>query len=166
VDRVLVLIEIGNEIANAALVAELDLVAGAALVYELDPQALRQEGGLAHPLSERLEVVVELVEDLEVGEEGDRRPGLLRRLAFRELAFGNAALVALAPDVPVAANLEVEALGEGVDDRHADAVKTARDLVAAPVAELPAGVEDGQNDLGGGPLLLLVEVDRDPAAVV
>ena len=66
----------------------------------------------------------------------------------------------------VAADLQVQALGERVDDRDADAVQAAGDLVAAAVPELAAGVEDGQHDLGRGALLFLHRLDRDAAAVV
>ena len=45
-------------------------------------------------------------------------------------------------------------------------MQSARDLVAAAVAELAAGVQDGQHDLGGRALLLLVHVDGNAAAVV
>ena len=47
-----------------------------------------------------------------------------------------------------------------------DAVQATGDLVAATVAELAAGVQDGEHDLGGGPALLLQHPDRDAAAVV
>ena len=77
-----------------------------------------------------------------------------------------AALVVLAPDVAVAADLEMEFLGEGVDDRDADAVEAAGDFVAAAVAELAAGMEGRQNDLRRGSLLFLQFFDRDAAAVV
>ena len=45
-------------------------------------------------------------------------------------------------------------------------MQTARDLVAATLAELAAGVQDGQHDLDGRALLLLHDRDRDAAAVV
>ncbi len=61
---------------------------------------------------------------------------------------------------------QVQALGERVDDRDADAVQAAGDLVAAAVAELAAGVEDGQHDLGRRAPLFLHRLDRDAAAVV
>ena len=109
----------------------------------------------------------DLVEDLEVGQERDRRAGAPSVAApFSSVALRDAALVGLRPDVAVARDLEVEPLGERVDDRHADAVQAARDLVAAAVAELAAGVQHGQDDLGRRALLLLVHVDRDAAAVV
>ena len=81
------------------------------------------------------------------------------------LASGDAALVALGVDPAVALDLEVEPLGQGVDDRDADAVEAAGDLVGL-VVELAAGVEHGHDDFGRGLLLLLVHLDRDAAAVV
>ena len=68
--------------------------------------------------------------------------------------------------IAVAANFDVELLGQRVDDRHADPVQSAGDLVAAAVAELAAGVQDGEHDLDRGALLLLHERDRDATAVV
>jgi hypothetical protein len=62
-------------------------------------------------------------------------------------ALGHAALVLLAPDVALAADLDLERLAQRVDDRDADAVQAAGHLVAAAVAELAAGVQDGEHDL-------------------
>jgi hypothetical protein len=45
-------------------------------------------------------------------------------------------------------------------------VQAAGDLVAATVAELAAGVQDGEHDLERGPVLLLHLRDGDAAAVV
>ena len=64
----------------------------------------------------------------------------------------------------VAPDLEIEALRQRVDDRDADAVQTARDLVGA-VLELAAGVQDRQRDFGRR-LAALVHVGRNAAAVV
>ena len=156
-----------HEVGDAALVLELDLLAGAALVDQLDLQAAGQEGGLAQALGEGLEVELDLVaEDLHVRLEGDRRAGGLDGAALLELGGRLAALVGLGPDVAVAPDLEVELLGERVDDRDADAVQPARDLVAAAVAELAAGVEGGEHDLGRGLAQLRVLLDGDAAAVV
>ena len=91
---------------------------------------------------------------------------LLGRLALAQLGHRFAALVVLRPDVAVALDLQVQALGERVDDGDADAVQAAGDLVAAAVPELAAGVEDGQHDLGRGALLFRHRLDRDAAAVV
>ena len=45
-------------------------------------------------------------------------------------------------------------------------MKSAGNLVATAVAELAAGVEHGQDDLGRGATLLLHDADRDATAVV
>ena len=60
----------------------------------------------------------------------------------------------------------MQRLRESVDDRDPDPVQAPRDLVAAAVAELAAGVQGGEHDLGGRSLLLLQLADRDAAAVV
>ena len=86
--------------------------------------------------------------------------------ALRERAHRGAALVGLRPLVALAPDRQGEALGERVDHRDADAVEAAGDLVAAALAELAAGVEDREDDLGGGPALLLHGPDGDAAAVV
>ena len=75
-----------------------------------------------------------------------------------------AALVALLVDLAVAPDLEIERFGQRVDDRDADAVQTARHLVAV-VVELAAGVQHGQHDFGRR-LAALVLIDRNAAAVV
>ena len=142
------------------------LLVCAALVDQLDLQAAGEERRLAQPLGQGLEVELDLFEDLEVGEEGDLGAVLLGRGALGQLRHRFAALVVLRPDVAVAADLQVQALGKGVDDGDADAVQAAGDLVAAPVPELAAGVEDGQHDLGRRFALLGHRLDRDAAAVV
>src|SRR5690606_13296233 len=77
----------------------------------------------------------------------------------------DAVAVGLRPDVALPADLDVEPVGQRVDDGGADAVQSAGDGVAA-AAELPAGVQHGEHDLDGGALLDRVLVDRDAAAVV
>ena len=81
-------------------------------------------------------------------------------------ALRDAALVVLGPAEAVAPHLHVQLLGERVDHGHADAVEAAGDLVAAAVAELAAGVQDGEHDLERRLVLLLHHGDGDPAAVV
>ena len=167
-DRVLgaLRVDVLDEVDDAAVVLEAGLEALAALVDKRDPQALGEERHLAEALLEHHAVVVDRLEDLEVRQEGDARAESIRGLAPCQLGLRDAALVALGPLVAVAPHGERELLGERVDDRHADAVEPAGDLVAAAVAELAAGVQHGEHDLGGGPLLLLHRVDRDAAAVV
>ena len=144
-------------------------VALAALVDDRDAQAARQEGGLAQALLERVEVEVERLEDVGVGQERHGRAGgraLGEHLALHQLGLRGAARVLLGEDVAVAADLHGQPLGEGVDDGHADAVQAAGDLVAAAVAELAAGVQDGEHDLDGRAALLLHDRDGDAAPVV
>jgi hypothetical protein len=82
-----------------------------------------------------------------------------------EGAVGVAALVGLAPYLSVAPDLQLEVVRQRVHDRDADAVEAARDLVAVFV-ELSAGVQRGHHHLGGGAMLLGMEIDGDPPPVV
>ena len=75
VDGVLVLVQVGDEVLDAALVLELGGVALAALVDDRDLQAAREERGLAQALLERVEVEVERLEDVGVGQERDGGAG-------------------------------------------------------------------------------------------
>jgi hypothetical protein len=166
VQHVLVLVEVGHEVNDAALVLEGLPLSGAPLVDELDTQVPGQEGGLPEALHQRLVVEDHVLEHLAVGEKRDRRPGLLGLGALLQIALRRPALVILLPDVAVPPDLEVKPLREGVDDRDADPVKAARDLVATAVAELAAGVQRRHHDLGRRALLLLVLLDGDAAAVI
>ena len=169
VDGVLVLVEIGDEVLDPALVLELGGVALAALVDDRDAQAAREEGGLAQALFERVEVELERLEDVRVGQERDSGPGdaVAGQLpAPLQLVLGRPARILLRPLVSVAADLHEQALGQRVDDRHADAVQAAGDLVAAAVAELAAGVQNGEHDLDRRATLFLVHRHGDPAPVV
>src|SRR4051794_40469924 len=166
-ERVLRLrVQVLDEVDDAAVVLEAVLDALSALVLEVDPEAPREEGHLAEALLEGLVVEVQLLEDLEVGEERDLSAALVGLRALLEGSLRDAALVALGPLVAVAPDLQPELLRQRVHDRHADAVEAAGDLVAAAVAELAAGVQDGEDDLGRGLALLLHDVDRDAATVV
>ena len=78
------------------------------------------------------------------------------RFAMAEL---HEVLLAVAPD------RELEPARQRVDDRDADAVQAARDLVGVLV-EFSAGMQLGHDDLGGRHALALVDVGRDAAAVV
>ena len=90
-------------------------------------------------------------EDRRVRPERDRGAGVRPAAAWADdlqLALRLAALgVLLAVALAVAVDLDHEPLGQGVDHRHADAVEAARDLVAV-AAELAAGVQHGEDDLG------------------
>src|SRR4051812_3653947 len=165
-DRVLAVVEVADEVLDAALVLELDAVAAAALVRERDLEAAREEGGLAQALLEDREVEVERLEDVGVRQERDRHAGVVRGLALLEVVAWRTAVVLLRPHVTVAADLDHERLAQRVDDRDADAVQAAGHLVAPAVAELAAGVQDGEDDLDRGPALLLHDRHGNAAAVV
>ena len=150
VDRLLGRVHVRDEVPDPALVVELMPILALSLVGDDDPQPARQECRLPQALNQRLDRPFELllVEDLEIGEEGDRRAGVLLVLGLADdLEVGDdlAARELLAVDLAVAVNLELQPLGERVDHRDADAVEAAGDLVAL-ATELPAGVELGEHD--------------------
>src|SRR5437868_6161778 len=94
-------------------------------------------------LRDRGSVDLELLEDLGVGEERDRRAGVIVFGHLAEdlhVAERFAALELLPVDLAVATHHGDEPLGERVDDRDANAVQATRDLVAL-AAELAACVE-------------------------
>ena len=136
-----------------------------ALVDEVDRQALVEEGHLLHPGPDGLEVVVDGLEDVGVGPEGDRRAGLVGGLLLLQGSVGHAVGEAHPEDVALLADRGLEARRQGVDDRAADAVQATGDLVAAP-AELASGVQLGEHELDGADLLDRVDVGGDAAAVV
>ena len=120
---------------------------------ELD--ALVEERHLAQARGDGLEVVVGGLEDVLRGIPGDGRAGLLvglHRPDLLEVGVGDAELERLAPQVAAVLDLGHEAARQRVDDRDADTVQAAGDLVAA-AAELAAGVEHGQRHRDGGDLL-------------
>ncbi len=168
VDGVLVAVDVGDEVLDAAVVLEHDALALSALVVELDAQAHGEEGRLAQALGEHAEVVVDLLEDVGVGHERHGGAGgrvFAELLLLLERADRHAALETLVPVVALDIDVELEPFGEGVDDGDADAVQTAGDLVAG-AAELAAGVQHGEHDLGGGLVVLVHDPDGDAAAVV
>ena len=80
---------------------------------------------------------------------------------FNDVAVRKARQMFLA----LAPNAQIEPDGQSVDDRNADTVQTAGNLIGI-VIELAAGVKFGHDDLGGGNALFLVHADRNAAAVV
>ena len=151
VHRILGVVHEGDEVADPALVVELVRLLAFALVHEHDAETAGEEGRLAKTLHERLDREIELLEDVGVGQEADRRPGVaaLGLADLGEVAGGDAAGELLPVDLAVAPNLGDEPLGERVHDRDADAVEAAGDLVAV-AAELSAGVQLRQDDRESG----------------
>jgi hypothetical protein len=160
----LVLVQVLHEGDDAPLVLEVVLLPRP-LVEELDPDALVEERELAEPLRERVEVVVDRLEDRGVGLPVDGRSRTVGRPQLLDVARDHAALVALAVLLAAAIDVDFEPLGERVHHRHAHPMEPARDLVAV-VVELPARVERGHHDLEGGAVLRRMHIDRNAAAVV
>src|SRR3990172_3052879 len=158
-------VEALHERLDAALEVVAHLVA-AALVRELDPDALGEERHLAEALGQRLEIECDLGEDIGVwGEAGGSAAALGAVADDLELALRLAAGVFLAVDLAGAADLHPHGGGERVDHGGADAVQAAGHLVRV-VVELAAGVEVGHHRLQGGLSRARVLVYRDAAAVV
>ena len=114
---------------------------------------------------QRLIVVDRVVEHLGVGLKAHGGTGPVRRAdyvyALGDAAAGELHLIYLA--VPV--HLHLEPFGQSVDDRRADAVQTAGDLIAS-AAELTARVQHGEHDLKRALAGLLLNVDRNTAAII
>src|SRR5690606_11372472 len=89
--------------------------------------------------------------------------GAVGRLALDQLARRRV-LVGLVPVVPVAVDLHLDARGQRVHHRDADAVQTAGHRVGVGV-ELATRVQLGHDDLDGRDALG-VHLHRDAAAVV
>src|SRR5690606_25930028 len=104
-----------------------------ALIRDDDAQPLVQERELAQAVRERVERVVQVREDFRVRLEGDARTRRLRLADDLEIRALDAARIALAIDLAATLNLDLEPLGQRVHHAHADAVQTARHLVAALV---------------------------------
>ena len=165
-------IEITHEGFQTALVVQiLALRLGVAQVGQHDVHAGIQEGELAQPVLDRRVV------ELDHGEGFGRRPERHLRAALRppvdfrrrpddpqrrdRVAVGEFDLVL----EPVAPDAQEQLRRQRVDDRYADAVQTARNLVGIAV-ELSAGVQLGHDDLGGRDAFLLMDAGRDAAPVV
>ena len=80
---------------------------------------------------------------------------------FDDVAAGKTHLM----DFSVLMNLNHKPFGKRVDHRGADAVKTARDLIAS-AAELAAGVQHREDDFQGALSGLFLNVHGNAASVV
>ncbi len=163
-------VQVAHVVDDAAVVlVRLFRLTSGALVDEADLETAIQERHDLQTFGDRLRAKLDVVEDRRVGREGDRRAGATARcrpgdlqLALRLAAVLEGHLIVVAVEV----DLEDQFGRERVDDRDADAVEAARHLVA-PAAELPAGVQRREHDLGGRFARVLgVLVDGNAAAVV
>ncbi len=167
----LVPVEVLHEGADAPGVHEIVGVARP-LVRDADVHALVQVAELTQALAQGLEAEVQdVVEDLGIGHEAHAGAPAGRGADHRQggvglaLAEGHGVLLAVLPD------REPELAGEGVHAGHAHPVEAAGHLVGvlalgAGVVELPAGVEHRHDHFRGAAALLLVDVHRDPAAII
>ena len=92
------------------------------------------------------------------------RARLLRLADDVQRADGLAAAEGNRVDLAIALDLHIHGRREGVDDRDADAVQAARDLVAV-AAEFAARMQHRQDDLDGR-LAALMHIHGDAAAVI
>ncbi len=136
-----------------------------ALVDELDANAGVQERELAQPFREDVVVELDVGEDLRARPEADDRTAIWRLADRGERRRGLAEVIFLAVELAVAGDGELQVVREGVDDRHADPVQPARDLVGA-VVELPPRVQHRHDHFSRRAPLLGVDIHRDPAAVI
>ena len=152
---------------NSAVLGIAGLGVGGALVGEGDDQSLVEEGELAQTVGQGVVVVLGDGEDGPVRNEVDLGAAPLGGAGFGELGGGNAFGILLLPDGAVAADLELEELGEGVDAADTDAMQAAGNLVGRAV-ELAAGVQHGHDDLRGGQALAIHIhlIDGNAAAIV
>ena len=161
-------VQVLHELLEAALRVEgLGLFLAGALVGERDHHALVQERELAQAHRQRVVAIDEIGEDHVVGLEPDLRAGLFLRDVAQHLELGRrvAAREVHVVLFAVALDPDLELLGQRVDDRHADAVQTARHLVAVLV-ELAAGVQHRHRELDARHLFRRMHVDRNAATVV
>ena len=137
-----------------------------ALVVEVEPDALIEERQLAQTVGQDVVFVFGGVgEDFAVGFECDGRTAILAAAHHLDFRRGDTLAVGLPIDFAFAVNLSDKQRRKCVHARDADAVQTARDLVAALV-ELTAGVEHGKHDFERRFALLFVEVGGNASAVV
>src|SRR5581483_8112570 len=138
------------------------------LVAQDDPETLVEEGHLAEPGRDRLEVVFGGLEGVLAGEPRHAGAGLLAVLQVADLAqvvVRGAVGELLLPQLAAVLHLEVELAGQRVHDRDADAVQTAGNLVAT-AAELASGVQHGERQRRGRQLLPGGGAGRDASTVV
>src|SRR5262249_12271684 len=117
VQGLLRLVEELDEADDPALELE-DVALLAPLVDDADLRPGVEEGELAQPLAEHVELEIGGLEDGGVGLEPHRGPALVGGADLRNLSLGNAAGVALLVDLPVPGNLQTKPLAEGVDHGH------------------------------------------------
>lgn len=166
-ERFLRPVEIGDEGLEATVIHQfLTPDVRMTLVGQHDADAGIQEGEFAQAMLEPGELEFDVRKGLFARREGHLRPGVAAGVARHfERPVGNAVGEAHFVDLARTANLELQRHGKGVDDRNADAVQTAGDLVGILV-EFPAGMKLRHDDFRRRDALFPVNVGRYTAAVV
>ena len=170
--RALGAVEIAHEGFEPALVEQvLRPDFGVAGVGEDDMDAGIEEGQFAQSMFDGRIIEFGVGKGLGARQEGHRRAALGLAVHHRRLAdhFQRRDRLAMSEmDLvlqPVAPDAQVERRGQGVDDRDADAVQAAGNLVGILV-EFPAGVQLGHDHFGRRDAFLRVQAGRDAAPVV
>ena len=165
-------VEIAHEGLEAALVVELlALGLGMAQIGQHDPDARIEEGELAQAMLDGR--VVELDHGEGFGRGGERDLGAALRLAVDDrrrsddLERRDRVAAGEFDEVlePVAPDAQHEPGRQRIDDRNADAVQAARDLVGVLV-EFSARMQLGHDDFGGRHAFFVVDAGRNAAPVV
>ena len=146
-----------------------DLVAfrggGRPFIDQSDAQILIEEGHLMKTFAQRLEIVVDRLEDLGVRPERLTRPMFIGGFASPKRTGRHAVFKRDPPYVAVTPDFGLHAARQRIDHGDADAVQSARNGVTA-VAELPSRVEDRHDDFDCRTMLGRMVADGNPAAVV
>ncbi len=136
------------------------------IVLEMNLQAAVDVRHVLQVVADEARVQLGRLEDVGVRLEIDAGSVSTEGAELLQLRRRFAAPERLLPLVAIAADGRHQLLGQGVDNRRADAVQAAGVDVAVAVAELGAGVQRRQDQLQGRPLVLGVRIDGNAAAVV
>ena len=153
-----------DEGADAAFVLEY-VVAFGALLDQFDLDAGIQERQFAQALGQDVVVEFGLGEYRAARQEAHGRAAQRRGADAAQRILRLAEMVFLLVLAAVAIDRQRQQVRQRVDDRDADAVQAAGNLVRV-VVELAAGVQHGHDDFGRRTALLRLHVDRNAAAVV
>ena len=166
VQRIFMAVEVIYKLADAALIAHrVALAVLGALIGYLDMHAAVQECLLAQSGVQRLIVIYGCIKKFGVGLEGDDGAVLIGIADYLHLLRYPAAGKLHLIDFALFVNLNLEPLGQGVDDGSANAVQAAGYLIAS-AAELAAGVQHGIDDLERGSAGLCLYIYWYTAAVI
>ncbi len=170
-ERLLVLVQVFDELDDAALVVK-DAAFAAALIVQRDADAFIEKRHLAQAGFEnlvleiaRLKHAVRVFVAFHIRHKGDVRAGFVGFPGHAQVVQRDAAPVFLLVHLAVLADDDLQPRGQGVDDRGADAVQAAGYLVPL-AAELSARVQHGEAYLHRRPPELWVNADGEAAPVV